>query len=179
MNIWDLGSIQQNDSQVYLVPTFDAGFIIKSVANRDHNGAMVYNLLKEGLVYSIDTYAVKKNFAFKRRISSIVQRIREGRLLEWYNTISFYEARQLKLLRKEQKGGVENVKVVTFNSLSPAFTLLIVGYVLSILVFICEVCCCPVRARKMKLPKGKCQHWQNKKMKSVPKKDNTKINMPL
>lgn len=135
MNVWDLGKIQQNESQVYLVPTFDARFLMKSVANRDHK----WSFLKEGLVYSIDTYAAKRNFVFERRISSIIERIRQSRLLERYHTISFFEARQQGFLSKEQNRGVDKVKVVTFESLRSAFTVLGVGYVFAFLAFIFEL----------------------------------------
>lgn len=139
VNLWDMSNLEHNHSHAYLAPKRDAEFLVNSVANRDHNGAMVFHLLPQGLLYSIETYAVKKNFVLEKKISSIVERVRQTGLFEWFQTVSFFEARQLGLLSKEQLDGYEKVRVVTFDSLKSAFVLLVVGYVLSIIVFICEI----------------------------------------
>lgn len=139
MNFWDLGKIEHNDNHVYLVHVRDGTHFTSSVANRDYNGAMMFKLLPEGLWYSMDTYATKKNFIFERRITDIVERIRQARLRDVFIPQALFEARQLGMLSKEQKGAQDKPTMVTFESLKSAFVLLLVGYVISLLAFICEV----------------------------------------
>lgn len=140
VNLWDMWNLDHNHSHAYLAPKRDAEFLIKSVANRDLYGSQMYRLLPQGLLYSIETYAIRKNFVLKEKISSIMTRSRQAGLLDWLETVSFFQARQHGLLNNmDQRDGYEQVRVVTFDSLKSAFILLLVGYIISIVVFICEI----------------------------------------
>lgn len=139
MNFWDLGEIERNENHVYLVHVRDGGHFSSTVANRDQNGQLMFKMLPEGLWYSMDTYAMKKNFVLEKRITTLVEGIRQAKLLDRYIPEALFEARQLGILSREQKDGSNKPKVVTFESLKSAFAVLLVGYLISILAFIYEV----------------------------------------
>lgn len=139
MNFWDLSKIERNENHVYLVHVRDGGHFTRTVANRDQNGQLMFKMLPEGLWHSMDTYAMKKNFVLEKRITNLVEGIRQARLLERYIPEALFEARQLGILSMEPKGIFDKPKVVTFESLKSAFTVLLVGYILSFTAFICEI----------------------------------------
>lgn len=122
-----------------MVPLIDGFSFIKSVTNRKQDGDIMYYLINEGLLYSINTHTIRKNFVLEKRISNIIERIRQAHLLDKFISESLFQARQLSLLSKEQRAASEQNKKVTMESLKSAFALLLVGYSISLITFAYEL----------------------------------------
>lgn len=139
VNIWDFGGMERNESHTYMVPSVDGTWFRQSVSNRRQDGDLMYNLVEEGVLYSVNTHMTRKSFILEKRISYIVERIRQAKLLDKFVPQSLFEARQHGLLSKEQQAATEQNRRVTMESLKSAFALLILGYAISIAVFVFEL----------------------------------------
>lgn len=139
VNIWELNRTPPKPDVAYLVPRTVGQEFERSSANFIH-GRRIYDFINHGLLISILANGIERNSIYRQKISMWVQRIREAHLIKHFWLISVFETRKVYGFYVDEDFDVENMHHrVTFESLKPVFSFLLIGGFVATVVFVVEI----------------------------------------